>query len=66
MQGVAGFGVALAGNPQTNVNMASSDGRDAAIQYGLAAIGSARSGSNMATTMRSQAGVLSGLILTSR
>lgn len=63
MQGVTEFGVALAANPQTSANMASSDARDAAIQYGLAAVGSARSRSNNAATMRSRAGVLSGLIL---
>jgi hypothetical protein len=63
MGGVIEFGVALAANTQTNVNMASSDGRDAAIQYGQAAIGTARVRSNMADTMRANASVLSGLIL---
>ena len=62
MGGVTQFGVALAANAQTNINMASSDGRDAAIQYGQAAIGTARSWANMADTMRARASVLSGLI----
>lgn len=63
MGGVIEFGVALAANAQTNVNMASSDGRDAAIQYGQAAIGTARIRSTVADTMRANASVLSGLIL---
>lgn len=64
MGGVAEAGVALLGNPQTSANLASSNGRDAAIQYGLAAIGSARNGSNMGRVMRSQIAVMTGLILT--
>jgi len=63
MGGVTEFGVALAGNPQTNANIASSDGRDAAIQYGLAAIGAARSNNNIRTSATTYAAVLSGLIL---
>lgn len=66
MGGVTEFGTALAGNPQTNANIASSDGRDAAIQYGLAAIGSVRSHNTLASGMTARAAVLSGLILSGR
>lgn len=64
MGGVTDFGSALIGNPQTLANVAASDGRDALIQYGQAAIGNAKSIGNDDTTRRSQLSVLAGLILT--
>jgi murein DD-endopeptidase MepM/ murein hydrolase activator NlpD len=63
MGGVFAFGTALAGNPQTLANLASSDGRDAAIQYGQAAIGATQAGSLYNEAMRVQVSVLAGLIL---
>lgn len=63
MGGVFAFGTALAGNPQTLANLASSDGRDAAIQYGQAAIGATQAGSLHNDALRGQISVLAGLIL---
>ena len=63
--GVASSGVAAAANPQTLVNIAASDARDAAIQYGQAAIGDGRTGANSTEALRGRVSVLAGLILTS-
>lgn len=60
--GWAGAGTAAAANTQTLVNMAASDGRDAAIQYGQAAIGYSRLGAGRSDVLRSQAMLLAGLI----
>ena len=61
--GVGSFGAALIGNPQTLANLASQDSRDAAIQYGQAAIGAARTSSNNADARRARISVMAGLIL---
>jgi hypothetical protein len=61
--GWSDFGTAAMANMQTLVNMAASDGRDAAIQYGQAAIGEARLGAGDRDNARMQTAMLSGLIL---
>ena len=61
--GVGDFGGALTGNPQTLANLASQGGRDAAIQYGQAAIGAAITGGNNADARRAHVSVMAGLIL---
>lgn len=61
--GWANFGTGAAGNTQTIANMASSDGRDAAIQYGQAAIGVSRLGRGESDVMRSRAMLMAGMIL---
>lgn len=61
--GVSAFGVAAAANPQTLANIASSDGRDAAIQYGQAAIGQVRLELQQSDAVRGRISVLAGLIL---
>lgn len=63
MEGLIASGSALVANPQTLTNMASSDGRDAAIQYGQASIGASRSAMNYSNTMRGNISVMAGLIL---
>ena len=63
MGGVSAFGVAAAANPQTLANIATSDGRDAAIQIGQAAIGASRMGAHQTEAMRGHLSVLAGLIL---
>ena len=63
--GVSDFGVAAAANPQTLANIAASDARDAAIQYGQAAIGAGQMDTNESRTLRGHVSVLAGLILTS-
>jgi hypothetical protein len=63
--GASSFGVAAAANPQTLLNIAASDTRDAAIQYGQAAIGDGRLRSGQAEEARGRLSVLAGLILTS-
>jgi hypothetical protein len=50
-------------NLQTLANMAASDGRDAAIQYGQAAIGDARLGAGNRDNAEAQSMMLAGLIL---
>lgn len=62
--GVGEFGSALIGNPQTLANLASQDARDAAIQFGQAAIGNARTNGYNADARRARVSVLAGLILT--
>lgn len=61
--GWSDFGTAAMANLQTLANMAASDGRDAAIQYGQAAIGEARLGAGDRDNARMQTAMLSGLIL---
>ena len=61
--GWAEFGTAAAGNMQVLVNMAASDGRDATIQYGQAAIGDARLGVGSRDNSRMRTAMLAGLIL---
>ena len=63
--GASSFGVAAAANPQTLLNIAASDTRDAAIQYGQAAIGDGRLRTGQAEEARGRLSVLAGLILTS-
>lgn len=63
MEGLIASGSALVANPQTLANMASSDARDAAIQYGQASIGAIRSAMNHSDTMRGNISVMAGLIL---
>ena len=63
--GVAASGVAAAANPQTLANIAASDARDAAIQYGQAAIGEGRMSASETEALRGRVSVLAGLILTS-
>ncbi|MBE0599957.1 MAG: M23 family metallopeptidase [Burkholderiaceae bacterium] len=61
--GWSDFGVAAMANLQTLANMAASDGRDAAIQYGQAAIGDARLGAGNRDNAEAQSMMLAGLIL---
>ena len=61
--GWSDFGVAAMANLQTLVNLAASDGRDAAIQYGQAAIGDARLGTGDRANAEAQSMMLAGLIL---
>lgn len=62
--GVTDFAAALIGNSQTLANVAASDARDALIQYGQAAIGSAKLSGTDYQARRAQLSSLVGLILT--
>lgn len=61
--GVSAFGTAAAANPQTLTNIAASDGRDALIQYGQAAIGEGGLDAAYWDATQSRVSVLAGLIL---
>ena len=60
--GMAATGQAAGSNPQTLVNMAASDGRDAIIQRGLSSIGETTRTRNYGQSRRSAASVWAGLI----
>jgi len=60
--GMAATGQAAGSNPQTLVNMAASDGRDAIIQRGLSSIGETTRNLNYGQSRRTAASVWAGMI----
>ncbi|MDO5631622.1 MAG: peptidoglycan DD-metalloendopeptidase family protein [Paracoccus sp. (in: a-proteobacteria)] len=61
--GMAESGAALATNPQTVVNMATSQGRDAMIQYSISAIGETTRAANHGQSQRATAAMWAGMVL---
>lgn len=60
--GMADSGAAAAHNTQTLVNIATAEGRDAMIQYGLSSIGTATRNANRGQSQRATAATWAGMI----